>query len=96
MSDRAGNHPTEFAPRDQWADESNTVRIEDYTVVDLRCGLRHAGQEIYAGLLNALDETYAPAGFVTVTASGDEIALFYPAPGRRLEFGIRFSFSSPP
>jgi outer membrane receptor protein involved in Fe transport len=76
--------------RTQWADEANTVKIPDYTLVDAHGSVTLAGQEIFARVLNVTDEVYAPAAFVGADPETFEpIALFYPAPGRRLEIGLR-------
>lgn len=76
--------------REQWADEGNTVEIPDYTVVDAFGSVTFAAQEVYAKVRNILDESYAPAGFVTLDPeTGGPLPLFYPAAGRRVEVGVR-------
>lgn len=78
--------------REQWADEANTVEIPDYTVLDVYGGVTLAGQEIFARVLNATDEMYTPAAFVSADPETFEpIALYYPAPGRRVEVGVRMA-----
>jgi outer membrane receptor protein involved in Fe transport len=77
---------------DQYADEGNHVRIPDYQVVDCRVGRRLGEHEVYAVVSNVLDETYSSAGYIGPDAQGRPVPLFYPAPGRRVEVGVRFGF----
>jgi len=81
--------------QDQYADESNTVRVPNYTILDGRASVRLAGQEVYANVHNLLDEEYESAGFMDFeldeTFTPVPAPRFFPAPGRRLEAGIRFA-----
>jgi iron complex outermembrane receptor protein len=81
--------------QDQYADETNTVRVPNYTVVDGRASFHIGGQEFYANVHNLLDEEYESAGFMDFeldeTFSPVPAARFFPSPGRRVEGGIRFA-----
>ncbi len=75
--------------RRQYADEANEVPIPDYTVVDLKGSFSVAAEELYVRIHNLLDASYSPAGYVGPGSDGAPIALFYPAPGRGVDVGLR-------
>ena len=75
--------------RDQWIDERNTLPLPNYTTVDLYGEFGTGDQSVYVKVLNVLDETYATSGYVSQDEMMMPLPLFFPAPPRRVEAGLR-------
>lgn len=71
-------------------DDDNSITLPNYTRVDLRVGLRAAGQSLYAEVRNVLDEHYSGTGFLDPAGTG--AAYYYPAAGRIFSVGVRSGF----
>ncbi len=76
--------------RGVFLDDANTVTLPNYTRVDLRFGVRAAGQSLFAELRNVLDARYSQTGFMDPAGTG--ALYFYPAAGRTISVGLRSGF----
>jgi outer membrane receptor protein involved in Fe transport len=79
--------------RGQWLDEQNRYRIPSYSTLDGNVTQRLKRVWLFASVQNLLDETYAPAAYLTTIfgpqGQPQDLPLYFPASGRSLRAGLR-------
>ena len=73
--------------RGVFLDDANTVKLPDYTRVDLQLTQQIRGVGVLLAVRNLLGSEYSSTGFLDPSGSGE--AYLYPAAGRVIEFGVR-------
>ena len=72
------------------SDQSNAYpKMDEYVTVDLNASKTWKNLEVFAGISNIFDADYSEYGVVSVSGGTRN---FYPAPGRRILAGMKYSF----
>ena len=82
--------------RGRYLDDANRFPLDDSTVADLRVQSRlPRGARLNLQVRNLTDEQYAPLGYALSDFNGDPQPLYFPAPGRSIEFSVGWTFAAP-
>lgn len=77
---------------DRYADDANTIRLQDATVIDARLMRPLGAARIRIDLLNLTNERYEELGFVLPDFRGGIVPYLFPAASRTLRAGLDWTF----